>query len=102
MAGYDKAPADQRAGIAEQIRVASGKDRPAQWKAVALQGSTDAQGNKTQGVLGAVNEHTGEFRQMDKPQAQAANTPPVEGTRIRGKDGRLYLVKNGKPVLAGG
>lgn len=35
------------------------------WKPVALQGGTDAQGNKTESILGAVNERTGEMKRME-------------------------------------
>ena len=38
------------------------------WKAVALQGGTDVQGNKTESILGAVNERTGEMRRMGAEQ----------------------------------
>lgn len=55
----------KRADLARQIREIQGKEKPDQWQAVALQGSTDAQGNKTEGVLAAVNKTTGELRRMD-------------------------------------
>lgn len=35
------------------------------WKGIALQGGTDAMGNKTDSVLAVVNEGTGEMRRMD-------------------------------------
>lgn len=57
----------ERASIAAQIRAYSGKDSDS-WKAVALQSGTDAMGNKTESMLGAVNEHTGEMRRMDNGQ----------------------------------
>lgn len=74
-----------------------GKTDDARWKGIALQGATDAMGNKTEGVLAAVNERTGDIRQMDRRPAQS--TAPVDGTRVRGKDGLIYVVRNGKPVL---
>ena len=101
MSSYERAPAAQKEGIAEQIRVASGKDRAAHWKPIALQGSTDDKGNKTEGVLGAVNENTGEFRRMDAPKPQTAKAVPGEGSMVRGPDGRTYIVKNGRPVPMG-
>lgn len=58
---------EEQAAIAAQIRAYSGKDSDS-WKAVALQGGTDAQGNKTESILGAVNERTGEMRRMGAQQ----------------------------------
>lgn len=89
----------------EQMRTArqrllalSGKGE-GRWKAVALQGGTDALGNKTDSILGAVDEFTGEMRRMGAP-APAAQAP-AEGTRVRGKDGRIYEVRGGQPVPVG-
>lgn len=66
---------EEQAAIAAQIRAYSGKDSDS-WKAVALQGGTDAQGNKTESILGAVNEKTGEMKRMGvagKPTPSAHN-----------------------------
>lgn len=54
----------EKAEIAAQIRAYNGKMEEDRWKAVALQGGTDAQGNKTESLLGAVNERTGEMKRM--------------------------------------
>lgn len=56
---------EERNAIAQQIRDLKGTAAPASWKAVALQGGTDAMGNKTEGVLAAVNEQTGEVRRFN-------------------------------------
>ena len=66
-----------RAAIAAQIRAYYGKDSDS-WKAVALQGGTDAMGNKTESMLGAVNERTGEMRRMDNGQKPAPLPNHVE------------------------
>lgn len=58
---------EEQAAIAARIRAYSGKDSDS-WKAVALQGGTDAQGNKTESILGAVNERTGEMKRMGAQQ----------------------------------
>ncbi|NIF82792.1 hypothetical protein F3J24_04625 [Comamonas sp. Tr-654] len=63
---------EELAAIAAQIRAYSGKDSDI-WKAVALQGGTDAQGNKTESILGAVNERTGEMRRMGGAAAVSRN-----------------------------
>jgi len=70
-ASYEAAKPEDRSAIAEQLRVLTGKDKPAEWKAIALQGSTDAMGNKTEGVLAAVNERTGESKRLDGATPQA-------------------------------
>lgn len=72
---------EQQAAIAAQIRAYSGKDSDS-WKAVALQGGTDAQGNKTESILGAVNERTGEMRRMDNSRKPpAVDSPEVQAIR---------------------
>lgn len=82
---------EERNAIAQQIRDLKGT-APASWKAVALQGGTDAMGNKTEGVLAAVNEQTGEVRRLDSGQGGAAQkaTPSVgdvqQGYRFKGGD----------------
>lgn len=68
---YESAKPEDKAGIAEQLRVMTGKDKPAQWKALALQGATDSMGNKTEGVLAAINEQTGDVKRLDQSGAQA-------------------------------
>lgn len=75
------------------------------WKAVALQGGTDAQGNKTESILGAVNERTGEMKRMEG-QGGAQKSGPVSitnddsgrqafaalpsGAEFIGPDGKTY------------
>lgn len=96
-ADYLNAKGKEKEALAEQLRVITGKDKPDQWKAIALQGSTDAMGNKTEGVLAAVNSSTGEMRKLE--QAGAKASPYQEGATIKSKtDGKTYVVKNGIPV----
>lgn len=72
---------EEQAAIAARIRAYSGKDSDS-WKAVALQGGTDAQGNKTESILGAVNERTGEMRRMDSSRnPPAVDSPEVQAIR---------------------
>lgn len=94
-----KTPEEQR-NARQRLLALMGKSSEDSWKPVALQGGADAQGNKTESILGAVNERTGEMRRMNQAAPPAA--PPADGTQVRGKDGRLYVVKNGQPVLMGG
>lgn len=72
---------EEQAAIAARIRAYSGKNE-GRWKAVALQGGTDAQGNKTESILGAVNERTGEMRRMDSSRKPpAVDSPEVQAIR---------------------
>lgn len=59
---------EQKAAIAAEMRAYSGKVEQDRWKSVALQGGTDAAGNKTESLLGAVNERTGEMKRMGAQQ----------------------------------
>lgn len=94
-----KTPEEQRSAR-QRLLALMGKTDDDRWKGIALQGGMDAQGNKTDSVLAAVNERTGEMRRMSTPNAQQQAAPP-EGSRVRGKDGRTYVVTNGQPVPVG-
>lgn len=86
---------EEQAAIAAQMRAYSGKVEEDRWKAVALQGGTDAQGNKTESLLGAVNERTGEMRRMGtqqqtpSPKTQAEYDALPRGSQYI-KDGKTY------------
>lgn len=60
-----KATEAERLNAQQALRAMAGKSDQDHWKPVALQGGTDAQGNKTESILGAVNERTGEMRRMN-------------------------------------
>ncbi len=60
-----KATETERLNAQQALRAMAGKSDQDHWKPVALQGGTDAQGNKTESILGAVNERTGEMRRMN-------------------------------------
>lgn len=77
-----KTPEEQTA-IAGQIRAYSGKNED-EWQAVALQGGTDAAGNKTEGMLAAVNKRNGEMRRME---AQQQAPEFVKGTVYQDANG---------------
>ena len=93
-------PAKQRSARQRLLGLMGKQDDDA-WQGIALQGATDAHGNKTEGVLAALNKRTGDVRRLDQG-AQPPSAAPAEGTRVRGKDGKMYVVKDGKPVLVGG
>ena len=92
-ASYEAAKPEDRAAIAEQLRVMTGKDKPSQWKALALQGATDSMGNQTEGVLAAVNEQTGEVKRLDHGQGAAPAAAPKPGEARNG-----YKFKGGNPA----
>ena len=68
--------AEQRAQAQASLFALQGKSPEGRWKSVVLQGGTDAQGNKTESVLGAVNEQTGEMKRHDGGVKPAYNPPP--------------------------
>jgi len=84
-----KTSVSERARAQQGLLAMQGKVAGGEWKPVALQGSTDANGNKTEGVLAAVNSATGEVRRLDQGQGAAALPPGM--TRQVGTSG-------GKPV----
>jgi len=88
----------QKAQAQAALQALSGKGDS--WKAVALQGGTDAQGNKTESILGAVNELTGEMKRMDGGAGAPQKAPYADGTELNGRDVRKYVVRNGVPVPA--
>lgn len=81
---YQSAKTDaERGALARQIREIQGTEKGDQWKAVALQGGTDAQGNKTESILGAVNERTGEMRRMEAGPRVPAISENAQAISIR-------------------
>lgn len=53
------------------------------WKGIALQGGTDAMGNKTQSVLAAINEATGEVRRYDEGVGQKPAPTPASIAKLK-------------------
>lgn len=93
----------QRAQAQQAIQALTGKGDS--WKAVALQGGTDAQGNKTESLLGAVNERTGEMKRMEgqsasKAQGGAPSQPTSKAEYDALPKGAQY-VKNGVVYVKG-
>ena len=68
---------EEQATIAAQMRAYSGKSGD-EWQAVVLQGGTDAQGNKTESVMGAMNKNDGEMRRFDGGAKPAPSANHVE------------------------
>lgn len=93
---------EQKAAIAAEMRAYSGKVEQDRWKSVALQGGTDAAGNKTESLLGAVNERTGEMKRMGGAQpsvgvvvtsdaaGRTAFAQLPSGATYTGPDGKQY------------
>jgi hypothetical protein len=57
---YDKATPEQKAALADETRVLTGKDKQADFEFVAIPGGTDAMGNKLPSALGVGNKKTGQ------------------------------------------
>lgn len=92
-----KATPQQRTQAQQALQALTGKGDS--WKAVALQGGTDAQGNKTESMLGAVNERTGEMKRMGAEQGGAM--PPGMVKQVGTSGGKpVYEDANGKRFVA--
>ena len=92
------ATAQQKAQAQAALLALNGKGDS--WKAVALQGGTDAQGNKTESILGAVNERTGEMKRMEGQ--GAGSVPPGMVKQVGTAGGKpVYEDANGKRFVAG-
>lgn len=76
-----------------------GKVDEPRWKGIALQGATDAMGNKTEGVLAAVNERTGDIRRMDL--GGRASAPAALPPRDQLVAGQTYQTARGQAVWDG-
>lgn len=88
---------EKKAAAAKVIRELQGKEKPESWKAVALQGGTDAQGNRTQSVLAAVNEATGEMRKFKAPVSAA----PMPASQAQLESGKVYETNKGPATWDG-
>ncbi|WP_158534277.1 hypothetical protein [Paracidovorax avenae] len=78
-----RATLDARLQAQQSLRAFLGKGQEDHWKGVVLQGGVDANGVKTDSVLGAVNERTGEMRKMDSSQAASAKSQPLQNPTTR-------------------
>ena len=69
------------------------------WKGIALQGGTDAMGNKTQSVLAAINEATGEVRRYDEG---AQYNPASNGVAKPTSAAEYNALPSGTPYIKDG
>lgn len=101
LAQYDKATTPEaRDALIKQFPDVFGRDKNATWKGIALQGGTDALGNKTESTLAAYNEGTGEFRRFDQG-AQQPSLPPGMTKIVGQSNGKtVYEDANGNKVIA--
>ena len=91
--------AQARTTAADRLRALSGQREESPWKGVATRGERRKDGTEAEGGFTLYNTLTGEVR--DANQRPAASSAPPDGTRVLGKDGRTYEVRNGQPVLVG-
>lgn len=83
----------EKARLEEKFKRLSGGKYASRYEAVKVK---DADGNEVTEIL---DKQTG---YIDKPRRASAtpatDSPYVDGTRLKGKDGKTYVVKNGVPV----
>lgn len=91
--------AQARTTAADRLRALSGQREESPWKAVATRGERRSDGSEAEGGISLYNTQTAEIRSTN--QRPAASSAPPDGTRVLGKDGRTYEVRNGQPVLVG-
>lgn len=87
------ATTQQKAQAQATLQALNGKGD--HWKAVALQGGTDAMGNKTESILGAVNERTGEMKRMDQGGVQKQPQFEKGGVYVDGQGRRARYTGSG-------
>ena len=86
---------DERAAIEDNLRALQGRyEKPVADKFTVIRGAKNPDG--TQEADRLFNNQTAQF--VDAAQPAKSNAQP-EGTLLRGKDGKNYIVKNGVPVL---
>lgn len=90
------------------------EQRSARERLLALHGKSDSMKDRFVTVGGGqtvrdgqtVKEPTSLYDTLENRWVQAPNSAeqagPAEGSKVRGKDGRIYVVKNGQPVPVGG
>lgn len=91
-------PAKQRSARQRLLGLMGKQDDDA-WQGIALQGATDAHGNKTEGVLAALNKRTGDVRRLD--QGSGANAPAALPPRDKLVAGQTYQTARGQAVWDG-
>ena len=95
---YAKATPEARAQVAAQFPDLFGGNQD-KWQGIALQGGMDANGNKTESVLAAVNQRTGEMRRLDGGQNKPLPAPKDVASRVIGQ---TYISPKGQAVIWNG
>ena len=91
-----KTTPEQRKQAQTALMTLQGKDARGEWGLQVTPSTKNLDGSTTQGSVYRYNRTTGEVARVDDGQNNAA--PYAEGQELRGKDGRIYVVKNGQPV----
>ncbi|WP_202758277.1 hypothetical protein [Delftia acidovorans] len=87
---------EARATIAQQIRDLAGKPNESPWKLQVTPATKNADGSTTEGSIYRYNGQTGQVERADGGAAYQAS-PYLDGQRLKGKDGKDYVVRNGRP-----
>ncbi|MBJ2162867.1 hypothetical protein IHV84_02620 [Acidovorax sp. IB03] len=94
----EKDPA-KRSELARQLREIQGKEQPSEWGIQVTPATKNADGSTTEGSVIRYNKATGQAERVDTG-ANRNSAPYPDGTRLNGKDGKAYVVRNGVPVPA--
>ena len=94
----EKDPA-KRSELARQLREIQGKEQPSEWGIQVTPATKNADGSTTEGSVIRYNKATGQAERVDTGVSRNA-APYPDGTRLTGKDGKAYIVRNGAPVPA--
>lgn len=94
----EKDPA-KRSELARQLREIQGKEQPSEWGIQVTPTTKNADGSTTEGSVIRYNKATGQAERVDTG-ANRNSAPYPDGTRLNGKDGKAYIVRNGVPVPA--
>ena len=94
----EKDPA-KRSELARQLREIQGKEQPSEWGIQVTPTTKNADGSTTEGSVIRYNKATGQAERVDTG-ANRNSAPYPDGTRLNGKDGKAYVVRNGVPVPA--
>lgn len=79
---YESAKPDDKAAIAEQLRVFTGKEPAARFKTQVLQATKNIDGSTTEGSVITTNEQTGETKRLDQGGARPATAIPTQAAAM--------------------
>lgn len=88
---------EQRKQAQSALMALQGKDARGEWGLQVTPSTKNMDGSTTQGSVYRYNRATGEVERVDGSPNNVA--PYADGQELRGKDGKIYVVRNGQPAL---